>query len=147
MLVVPDSLAVLDKPHDHLPAKISGWVEGVIMGILVPNPQTLLDGCKKAISITIHLQITPLINMTDKAITALYQKRMLVKRYRDNSRYMRWARQPPQQKEKANKVITLMVIAFPMECAQYLQLLADNHYDCRGMPAPWNIPHLTQTHT
>ena len=72
MLIVPDSLAVLDQPNDHLPAKISGWIEGVIMGILMPNPQTLLDGHKKAISITIHLQITPLVNTTDKAITALY---------------------------------------------------------------------------
>ena len=74
MLVVPDSLAVLDQPNDHLPAKISGWIEGVIMSILVPNPQALLDGCKKAISITIHLQITPLVNMMDKATTALHQK-------------------------------------------------------------------------
>ena len=40
-----------------------------------------------------------------------------------------------------------MVIAFPTEYAQYLQLLADNHHDCGGMPAPWNIPHRTQTHT
>ena len=45
--------------------------------------------------------------------------------------------------EKTNKAITFTVIAFPMECAQYLPLLADNRHDCRGMPAPWNIPHPT----
>ena len=87
MLLVPDSLAVLDQPNDHLPAKVSGWIEGVIMGILVSNPQALLEGCKEEISITIHLQITPLVNTTDKATTALHQK-MLVKMYNDNYRYM-----------------------------------------------------------
>ena len=61
MLVVPDSLVVLDQPNDHLPVKVSGWIEKVIMGILVSNPQALLEGCKEAISITIHLQITPLV--------------------------------------------------------------------------------------
>ena len=61
MFVVPDSLVVLDQPNNHLPAKVSGWIEGVIMGILVSNPQALLEGHKEATSITIHLQITPLV--------------------------------------------------------------------------------------
>ena len=91
MLVVPGSLAVLDQPNDHLPAKVSGWIEGVIMSILVSNPQALLDGCKKAISITIHLQLTPLVSRMDKATTALDQK-MLVKMCTDGPRYMQWTR-------------------------------------------------------
>ena len=91
MLVVPDSLAVLDQPNDHLPVKVSGWIEGIIMGILVSNPQALLEGCKEAISITIHLQMTPLVNTMDKATIALHQK-MPVKMYNNNYRYMRWAR-------------------------------------------------------
>ena len=91
MFVVPDSLVVLDQPHYDLPMKVLGWIEGVIMSTLVPHPQTLLDGCKKAISITVHLQIKPLVNVTDKAITAIYQK-MLVKMYCDNPRYMQWTR-------------------------------------------------------
>ena len=87
MFVVPDSLVVLDQTHDNLPVKISGWIEEVIMSILVPYPQTLLDGCKKAISITIHLEITPLVNATDKAINSNIPK-MLAKMYSDNPRYI-----------------------------------------------------------
>ena len=76
MLVVPDSLVVLDQPNDHLSAKVSGWIEGVIMGIFVSNPQALLEGCKEAISITIHLQITPLVNTMDKATIALHKRKV-----------------------------------------------------------------------
>ena len=142
MFVVPDSLAVLDQPHDDLPAKVSGWIEGVIMSILVSHPQTLLDGCKKAISITVHLQNKTTCKCDRQGNHSNIPK-MLVKMYRDNPRYMQWTRQPPQQTKIPNKVTTFMVIAFPTECAQYLQLLADNRHDCRGMPAPWNIPCLT----
>ena len=46
MFVVPDSLVVLDQPHNDLPAKVLGWIEGSSWASLCLTPKPFLMAVK-----------------------------------------------------------------------------------------------------